>query len=102
MFDLEPGEMVISGNILGQVVISLSLHDHDWQRLEKSEAWQEVLRTLEESRTGRIRSFHLEQGCELVEVNYKNLVWKRWWDRLFGRSKKHTPEVSCKDRAHHQ
>lgn len=80
------GELLISRNILGQVTVLFSLHDRDWQILEKSEAWEEILQLLEESEKESIRSYRpvmqSEQEMAMCRNHERIRVLHRFFDRL--------------------
>lgn len=95
---LNPGDIFISQNILGQVTVSFSMTSPDWEKLEKSEAWQEIHQFLLERQRQNIRLCHQEQTgllesglCRSPEQKHRpiraGLI--QLWSAIFGMDKEH-------------
>ena len=67
-------EIMVSSNIIGEVIVSIPMSDRDWYKLRKSEVWKNLCQYLEEVQTPESQMSH-SNFLGLPEMRgHRNLV----------------------------
>lgn len=67
-------EIMVSTNIIGEVIVSIPMLDRDWYKLQKSEVWKNLCQYLEEVQTPESQMSHPNFLGLLEMREHKNLV----------------------------